>query len=227
MKFTRYEIATAIAILFHAIGLAGILLFDRTLFVRATSINLLLMFFLLLYTQRNINRSFILFVVCCFVTGMIAELIGTRTGWLFGKYEYGNVLGPGIYNVPFMIGINWFIIIYCCGIFIHTLLTKILTQLSIQTGKPQAALKLGSILVDGSMLAVLFDWIMEPVAVKLGYWTWAGFSGIPLYNYISWFIVSSVLMVAFHFFQFNKQNKFAVNLLLIQMMFFLVLRTLL
>ena len=227
IKFTRYEVATAIAILFHGIGVVGILYFDRDVFLKATGINLVLMFFLLLYTQKKINRSFLLFVVCCFVTGIIAELIGTRTGWLFGKYEYGKVLGPGIEHVPFVIGINWFIIIYCCGVFIHTLLTKILEQLSVQTGKPQPVLKLASIIVDGAMLAVLFDWIMEPVAANLGYWNWVGFTGVPLYNYISWFIISSILMAAFHFFQFNKQNKFAVNLLLIQMMFFLVLRTLL
>lgn len=185
------------------------------------------MFVLLLYTQKEINRPFLFFVLTCFITGVAVEIIGTKSGWLFGKYAYGDVLGPEIQNVPVVIGINWFIIIYCCGVCIHSLLAKILDQLSFQTGKPKPTLKVASIIVDGASLAVLFDWIMEPVAMSLGYWTWEGFGDVPLYNYLCWFVISSALMAVFHFAQFNKQNKFAVNLLLIQMMFFLVLRTLL
>lgn len=159
--------------------------------------------------------------------GIVVEIIGTKTGWLFGKYVYNEVLGPKIQNVPVIIGINWFIIMYCCGISIHTLLSKIPDPVSLKTGNPKPALKAASVIVDGASLAVLFDWIIEPVAVKLGYWTWAGFDGVPLYNYICWFFISSGLLAIFHFSQFDKQNKFAVNLLLIQAMFFLVLRTLL
>jgi putative membrane protein len=79
-------------------------------------------------------------------------------------------------------------------------------------------------IVDGAMLAVLFDWILEPVAIKLGYWTWKG-TDVPLYNYLSWFFLSCCLLTIFHFCSFEKENKFAVNLLLIQAMFFLLLRT--
>ena len=82
-----------------------------------------------------------------------------------------------------------------------------------------------SIMVDGATLAVLFDWLMEPAAVKLGYWKWLGNGEIPLYNYMCWFVISMLLLFVFHKLQFNKQNKFAVNLLLIQAMFFLLLRT--
>lgn len=226
-KFSKYQVATAVAILVHGIGLLGILFFDRDVFIRATFMNLALMFILILYTQKGINSHFIYFMLTCFFTGVAVEIIGTQTGWLFGKYAYSNVLGPAIQNVPVIIGINWFIIIYCCGVCIHSILTKILDQLYLQTGKPKPGLKLASIIVDGASLAVLFDWIMEPVAMNLGYWTWAGFDEVPLYNYLCWFVISSALMAVFHFAQFNKQNKFAVNLLLIQMMFFLVLRTLL
>ena len=71
----------------------------------------------------------------------------------------------------------------------------------------------------------VFDWLMEPVAVKLGYWVWQGDGSIPMLNYICWFLISLLLLAVFHFAKFNKQNKFAVNLLLTQLMFFLLLRT--
>jgi len=164
-------------------------------------------------------------MLTCFIIGVGVEIIGTQTGWLFGNYTYNDVLGPEIQNVPIIIGINWFIIIYCCGVCIHAVLTRILEPLLMQTDKPKPVLKMASIIVDGASLAVLFDWIMEPVAIKLGYWTWTNFNKVPFFNYICWFFISSALMAVFHFAQFNKQNKFAVNLLLIQVMFFLFLRT--
>jgi len=156
--------------------------------------------------------------------GFFVEVIGVNTGGLFGDYSYGPVLGYRFEHVPFNIGINWFIIIYCCGISIHTLLMKAIDKLSVETKTPPKTLKAISVIVDGATLAVLFDWLMEPIAVKLNYWQWKNGS-IPVYNYFCWFIISMLLLAVFHFCKFNKKNKFAVDLLLIQIMFFLLLRT--
>lgn len=224
-SFSKYQIATAIAILFHIIGLIGILFFDKSFFEKTTYLNLLLMFFLLLYTQKKPFKHLIIFLVICFSVGVMVEIVGTKTAVLFGEYKYGTVLGPAIEGVPFIIGINWFIVIYCCGISIHTMLTKVIDKLTTELGGPRPALKAMSVIVDGATLAVLFDWLMEPVAIKLGYWQWFGNGEVPFFNYVSWFIISTLLLIVFHYAQFNKDNKFAVNLLLIQAMFFLLLRT--
>lgn len=224
-RFTKFEIATAIAVLFHTIGLVGLLFFDKTFFLAATPFNLLLSFALLIWTQQEKNLPFIIFFIACFLVGVTVEIIGINTGILFGDYTYGNVLGYQFKNVPLLIGINWFIIIYCSGISIHTLLMKAINRVASDTGKTPTALKALSVIIDGATLAVFFDWLMEPVAVKLGYWVWNGDGSIPMLNYICWFVVSLLLLTIFHFAKFSKQNKFAVNLLLIQLMFFLLLRT--
>lgn len=224
-RFSKFQVATAIAVLFHSIGIAGLLYFDKTFFLQSTPVNLLLMFVLLLWTQREKNTYFFLFLVTCFSVGIAVEMVGIHTGILFGNYSYGNVLGYKIQGVPLLIGANWFIIIYCSGISIHTILMKAINRISADTGKRPMALKALSVIIDGATLAVFFDWLMEPVAVKLGYWAWKGDGSIPVFNYLCWFIVSILLLTVFHFAKFNKQNKFAVNLLLIQLMFFLILRT--
>ena len=224
-RFTKFEIATAIAILFHTIGLAGLLFFNQSFFLAATPVNLLLSFALLIWTQTDKNLYFFLFLAACFTVGIIVEVIGVNTGFLFGDYAYGKVLGPGIKGVPILIGVNWFLIIYCCGISIHTLLMKAIRRVAADTGKTPMTLKALSVIIDGATLAVFFDWLMEPVAVKLGYWVWNGNGSVPMLNYICWFVISLLLLMIFHFAKFNKQNKFAVNLLLIQGMFFLLLRT--
>lgn len=217
--------ATALAIFFHLIGLLGILYSDRDFFIRSTPFNLLLMFGLLIWTQPGINRSFIVFFSACFVVGIGVEVIGVSTGLLFGDYRYGTVLGPRFEQVPLIIGINWFLIIYCCGISIHTLLMKLINRVAAGEGNKPRVLKALSVMVDGATLAVFFDWVMEPVAVKLGYWQWLGNGEIPFFNYFCWFGVSLLLLGLFHFMSFSKNNKFAINLLLIQLMFFLLLRT--
>lgn len=223
IKFSKYQIATAIAILFHTIGLVGILIFKSDFIIRATPVNLLLMFALLIWTQAQKNIAFWLFIASIVLLGILVEMIGVNTQLLFGSYSYSNVLGPQINNVPFIIGINWFVIIYCCGIAIHTILMKAIYKVSKETATPPMILKAISVIIDGATVAVFFDWIMEPVAVQLKFWKWDG--DIPFYNYICWLLVSAAMLSLFHFFKFSKHNKFAIHLLLIQLMFFLLLRT--
>jgi bisanhydrobacterioruberin hydratase len=224
-QISKYQAATGLAILFHFFGLTGILFWDKNFFIQSTPVNLLLMFVLLVWTQEERNKQFFLFAATAFVMGFAAEVIGVNTGLLFGDYTYGKVLGLKWAGVPLLIGINWFVIIYCSGISISMLLMKMIYKVSAQARQPPMALKALSLIADGATLAVFFDWMLEPVAVKLGFWQWNGDGTIPVYNYLCWFVISTGLLTIFHFCKFSKQNKFAVNLLLIQMMFFLLLRT--
>ncbi len=223
MRFSKSQIATAIAILFHTIGVVGMLFFKNSFILQSTPVNLILMFALLIWTQSEKNYFFWIFLVVVFATGIAVEIIGVNTRLLFGNYNYGSMLGFKIKNVPFVIGVNWFIIIYCCGICMQTLLMKAIDKVAVTIAAPPMALKALSVIVDGATLAVFFDWLMEPVAIKLGYWKWNG--EIPLYNYLCWFVIAMAMLTLFHFCKFNKQNKFAVHLLMIQIMFFLILRT--
>ncbi|WP_301924359.1 carotenoid biosynthesis protein [Ferruginibacter sp.] len=224
-SFSKYQIATGTAIFFHAIGLTGILFFNNSFFLQSTPFNLLLSVALLVWTQQDRNKWFLLFALVVFTIGFAVEVIGVNTGLLFGNYSYGKVLGFQWKNVPVIIGLNWFIVIYCCGVSIHIFLARIIKRLASETKTTPMALKAISIIADGATLAVLFDWLIEPVAVKLGYWHWKGDGSIPPYNYICWALTSALLLTVFHFCPFNKENKFAIHLLLIQSLFFLLLRT--
>ena len=222
---TKFQIATFIALLFHVSGFIAIAFFHSQLFINLTPLNLLVSFALILFTQERINIPFLIFVVCAFTIGFGAEWIGVNTGKLFGQYQYGNVLGPRWQGVPWMIGINWFSTIYCTGVAMNMLHKKLVSR------QPEAASSLGkkwlqiSLVVDGAALAVLFDWIIEPVAMRLGFWQWKD-ATIPSLNYWSWFAVSILLLLIFRLLRFDKHNLFAVHLLLIQMMFFLLIRSL-
>lgn len=225
MQYSKIQIATAIAIIFHTVGLVGMLGFNSPLLIQSTPIHLLLMAGLIFYTQKGINKNFWLFFAACLLGGYAVEYLGIHTALIFGEYEYGTVLGPKLYEVPLIIGINWFIIMYMCGACMYMLLEHFRRKTDVDMLTVSKKLRLMSLVIDGATLAVFMDWLIEPAAIKLGYWQWLGSGDIPMLNYVSWFVVSMIFLLLFHLLRFEKHNKFAVNLLLIQAMFFLLLRT--
>ncbi len=222
---SKNNIATFIAILFHATGFLGIVWGNTALFASLTAMNMLLMFGLILYTQGIDHWSFYFFVLLCAATGYIVEYAGVHTAILFGDYAYGNTLGMQYRNIPLIIGINWFIIMYCCGISIYTLTALVKKRLLPEQRSTYEKWSIASLIIDGALLATFFDWVMEPVAVRLHFWKWNTDGEIPMLNYITWFAVSCCLLAVFSACKFKKANKFVIHLLLIQFMFFLLLRT--
>jgi bisanhydrobacterioruberin hydratase len=216
-QFSKQQIATVIAVLFHCIGLVGILFYDATLFASLTPMNLLLSAGLLLYTQKEKNSHFFLFVTVCYVVGYLVEYLGVNHQLLFGEYRYLPAMGWQWKNI----------MMYCCGVTIQHFLNLMWNKLKDEDEPRRANVGFFAVIIDGALLATFFDWIMEPIAVKLGYWQWLGDGSIPMFNYTCWFVISALLMLLFRLLSFPKQNQFAVNLLLIQFMFFLILRTVL
>lgn len=224
-SWNRHSWATVIAIFFHLVGLIGILYFDRDFFVAATSMNLLLSMLLIFWTAPVRQPGFWMFFITAAVVGFASEVVGVNTGKLFGAYQYEKTLGFAIKGVPLIIAVNWFLITYSAGITVHAVINKLSAGLPLEAKTSSPWMKFASVVLDGATLAVFFDWIMEPVAVKLGYWTWLDGGDIPVFNYVTWFVISMIILICFEFLQFNKRNKFAVHLLLVQLMFFLLLRT--
>lgn len=223
----RQQIATGISVFFHAIGLFGMLYGDQAMFAALTPFNLLLSASLLIWAQEEKTSGFLIFFLLCFITGFFTEYLGINHQLLFGEYVYKPALGLQFYGVPLVIGINWFIIIYSTGSFVQRLLDKVWNMLAGEPLSQRSGVGFFSVILDGALIATLFDWIMEPVAIQLGYWQWANDGSIPMKNYYSWFFVSAFLLFFYKRLAFPKPNHFAVNLFLIQFMFFLILRSML
>jgi putative membrane protein len=134
------------------------------------------------------------------------------------------VLGIKLSGVPLVIAINWFIIIYCAGVATQFYENRMLRRLHERGITISPRMKIISFVTDAALLCVLFDWLMEPVAQKLGYWQWEH-GHIPVYNYICWIFISALLLALFRRLDFRRNNIFAVHLFFIQALFFLVLRT--
>lgn len=202
--------AVFICALVHVSGAIGMAFFNREAFLEMTYVNLLLMFALLLWTEDRITSSFIYSLIIIFITGVVTEIIGVNTGLLFGSYQYGDFFGLKLLNVPILIGVNWFCIVYSCFI------------LACQFVRNS---RYAFIIIPfiTALLTTAFDWIMEPAAVALNFWTWEG-GVIPLLNYASWFMITFVLVRIMLLLDSPRSNIFAIYLLIIQAFFFIFLR---
>jgi putative membrane protein len=194
----------------------------KSWFIQHTPLNLLLMGLLLAWNQRGKLVPFIIFFGVAAVTGFVAEWIGVHTGALFGSYHYGNALGPAWAGVPLLIGLNWFVVIYCSGSIMNQVQQWMARRLTSEEAMPPRLAGL-SLVLDGALLAVLFDWVMEPVAMQLGFWEWKN-GTVPAYNYLCWLVISMALLFVFRRFSFQRSNHFAVHLFIIELLFFAVLR---
>ena len=125
------------------------------------------------------RKTFLLWSAGVAAGGLIVEGFGVRTGWIFGHYNYGTILAPFIGPVPIAIGFAW-LGMMLCSIAIVTRSTPRSLRLNPFAGALMTAL-----------FMMIFDVLMEPAAVALGYWSWVG-NSIPLQNYVAWFAVSFV-----------------------------------
>jgi len=220
----KIELATGIALLIHVAGLIGMLWADKQWFARMTPLNLLLMLFLIIWIQENKNKAFYLFIAGTSLIGLFTEIIGVNTGMLFGNYSYGTILGVKIAGVPIIIGLNWFVVLYCAVATLNYFSHNFIRNNKTETRKAHSGPIDLYLVIAGALLATFFDWIMEPVAVSLGFWAWAGDGQIPIFNYLTWFCVSIFILLLFRFTKFRPENIFAARLFLIQLIFFILLR---
>jgi putative membrane protein len=171
--------------IFYGVGVVGHLLdATRPLMLRITPFFLPLMGLLALSTlvavslrgeTRGAGR-FWAWAGATLVATWALEVLGVHTGIVFGDYVYGRGLGAPLLGVPPIIGANW--VLVCLGMLLWVTPTLEARRV------PALAIALVA-----AALATAFDWVMEPVAITLGYWSWGG-GDIPLQNYLAWFLIA-------------------------------------
>jgi bisanhydrobacterioruberin hydratase len=128
---------------------------------------------------------FAFWLALAYALTFLAEVVGVATGTIFGEYAYGTTLGWAWHGVPLIIAFNWVMVVngmVCIA-------GRVVPPWS-EFWRPPAI-----VLLSG-MLAVAFDYVMEPVAIRLDYWSWTG-GEVPVQNYVAWFVIA-VLLTAFH-----------------------------
>jgi putative membrane protein len=73
-----------------------------------------------------------------------------------------------------------------------------------------------------TILTVLIDVLIEPVAMKLDFWNWEN-NTIPFQNYLGWTIISFLIFSFYSIVKLPLKNKIAIFLLIWQIVFFATL----
>ncbi|WP_245802898.1 carotenoid biosynthesis protein [Cyclobacterium lianum] len=195
-----------VVLILHLVGLFGLSVPQfRPYFQYLTPFHLLAVTGILLSFHTDFNRRFIFFALFAFTVGMVSEIIGVKTGLIFGEYNYGPVLGPRLMGVPLIIGLNWFLLVYLTGGILH--------------GWIKSDFLAGA---ASSLLMVVMDLILEPVAVALDFWEWER-NDIPLSNFAGWFFIAFIIQLAYRKTSFGKKNPLNVFIFVNLMLFFSIL----
>lgn len=196
--------AIAIVAINHIIGLTGLNTpAYQSVFESLTYINLLISFTLVFLFQKPFNNRFFLFVALSFTIGMGAEICGVNTGLPFGIYHYNKTLGPEIWGVPLIIGLNWVLLGYVCGVAVGNYFASALFRI-----------------ISASLLMVIIDMFLEGFAIRHHFWAWQNFMP-PLSNFISWFFISGAVQLFFAVFIRRAPNPVAIGYLVVLIVFLL------
>ena len=192
--------------LINVSGFFGITSDQSEFFLSTTPYVLSLTLLLLILNHDLSDKKSKIGLILIFLFGLIVEILGVNYGLFFGEYSYGANLGPKIYEVPFVIGLNWVLLIIATG------------SVSDKLIKGKEIFKI----LFASFLMVLIDLLIEQSAPKLDYWEFI-ISPVPFSNYLWWFIFSLCFQYIFFKTVKTKEYNLSSNILVIQFLFFGIL----
>ncbi|WP_339102853.1 bisanhydrobacterioruberin hydratase [Haloterrigena salinisoli] len=114
------------------------------------------------------------------------ELVGVRTDWPYGAFEYGIRLGPMLFDeIPLALPV----------FFVPLVLNAYLLTLLVLDGRGANPL----VRLPTAVAAVIaVDLVLDPAAVAIGFWAYVppgGYYGVPASNYVGWLLSGTVAVV--------------------------------
>lgn len=189
----------------HLIGAIGLQIDPvRSLLIKTTPLILTLDFILAVAFHPQKSIKLYIMLLCIAITGFAIEYAGVKTGWIFGNYAYGSTLGPSFRAVPYIIGLNWAALVFYSAQFVATFKNVWLKS------------------AVGASLMLIFDFALEPIAIKYDFWTWDQ-GTIPIQNYFAWWLISFCFHLTFNGSKINAKGEAGKWMYLIQLGFFIAL----
>jgi len=191
---------------YYVIGFAGMVFpLTKPFFEQLTGLTILISFTLMMLYHEGWTFRFIVASSIIYLAGFAVEAAGVQTGEVFGHYAYHTSLGPKVLGTPLLIGINWLMLIYA--------VFHIVNPIRIHpTAKP----------FIGAFLMVLYDYLLEPVAIHWNMWKWGG-AIVPVRNYFAWFLISLLFLALMQVMKIKYRNRISTLIIIAQCCFFLLL----
>lgn len=162
---------------------------------------------IVLVLSFSAERKFIIYLIITWIVTFAIEVMGVRTGAIFGQYSYGGTLGLKVLEVPVIIGLNWVILVIGGAVFARDVL-KIKCPF------------MGAFFAG--LVTTYVDLFIEPIAIRFDYWTWE--SVMPGFkNYFAWWLITAVFALVFYALKIKPKSSIITHYVLIQLIFFILL----
>jgi putative membrane protein len=207
-QFSKNFIIIICIAIFYGVGLIGLnIAACSDLFAKMIPFTLLSSTVLCLWVLWNAKKQVLAFLALVFCCGFALEFMGVYTGIIFGPYSYGSNLGWKLFDIPIIIGVNWFLMVVCSSSLVQRIGIK---------NKWLA-------IIAAALFMVLTDICLEPFAIRHDLWHWNTLGAyIPLQNFIAWFISAFIFQLISMKWLPKLSHPVTAALALIFMAFFLL-----
>jgi uncharacterized membrane protein len=167
----------------------------------------ILVLFVAFHAFKNLKFRALIFLGIALAAGTLSELLGTTYGWIYGQRYYYTAPDKVFGLVPFTVLITWVAVIYLAYSITNIVdpaKNHVTLKKAVHIGSFMYILLLSAL--DG-FLAMNLDMILDPVYVRSGGWVWqdgGAYFGIPISNFIGWFIVAFASTLIFRTYSLRK-----------------------
>ncbi|MCG8700091.1 MAG: carotenoid biosynthesis protein [Bacteroidales bacterium] len=165
-------------------------------------VNVSVLLLILLRTDKK--GRYLLFIALFGLVTIFLEIIGVKTGLVFGEYYYEDMWKVTMMGVPVIIGVNWMVLmIASSNIAKHLFKGGNLFLICLFSG----------------LFIFCIDLVLEQVAIQLKYWYWIG-DAIPKQNYLIWFLLGALFPLLERWIGLNIKWKKLIGYYIINWVFF-------
>jgi len=195
-----------VIVIIYLVGILGFVVPSlNPIFIALTPYNLIGSFVIAWIFHKKWEISHVTTLVLIGVMGFFIELLGVKTGLIFGNYLYGHTFGAKWQEVPYLIGLNWAALVFYTSSFLAPRIKNAVVRA-----------------FAGGALMTVYDFFLEPVAMRFDFWHWKD-NTVPLQNYAAWFVFATLFHLLLSSTSKPIKNRMASTLFFIQGGFFIVL----
>ena len=124
------------------------------------------------------------------------EQVGVMTGLVFGAYHYTDYLGSRLGDVPVLIPLAWFMMIYPSYVVANLIVG------GRPVGTSGSLRRLFALVIASATVMTAWDLVVDPIlsgpSVRAWIWETGGpYFGIPIHNYAGWLLTTFTVYLAY------------------------------
>lgn len=141
-------------------------------------------------------RRALAFFGVCVVLSWLAEQVSILTG-IAGDYYYTGVLGPKLGDVPYVIPLTWFLMMYPSYVIANLAVTR---RAAFERCSVPFCIWLSALT---AVVMTAWDLALDPYMTQVvGAWVWVGceacpYFGVPYSNYYSWVVTTFLIVLVY------------------------------